>query len=127
MKKLLLFPLIIVPILACIGGLVFASRTPNAVAVTIVGRTNNAAGAPMFVFQVTNRSRSSMVISYGTQIVTNGPWKWYPAKSQLRDGKFNQPLPGKSSRNFEFSTPSEGPPWRVCVFYTWPPGTLRAR
>lgn len=127
MKNLLSFFLVIVGILACVGIVVGAARIPRAVNVSIIGRATNAAGVSTVSFQITNRSSSSLVVSYGTQITTNLPWKWYPAKSQMKDFKFGQPLPGKSSQNFEFSTPSKGPPWRVIVTYTWPPGTLRAR
>jgi hypothetical protein len=127
MKNTLSFFLAIVLILACICMLVVAARTPNAVTVNIIGRATNVAGVSTVSFQITNRSSHSLVISYGTQIATNGPLKWYPAKSQMKDFKFGQPLPGKSARNFEFSTPSEGVPWRVYVVYNWPPGTFRAR
>jgi hypothetical protein len=127
MKKLLLSSLIIVGLLVCLLALVIASRTPDAVTVNIIGHSTNAVGAPTVVFQVTNRSRSSVVITYGTQITTNLPFKWYPAKSQMEDFKFRQPLPPKSSLNFEFATPAEGPPWRACVIYSWPPDSFHAR
>jgi hypothetical protein len=127
MKNPLLSYLIIVVVLACIGGLIFASRTPNAVAVTIIGHTNDAAGMPMVIIQITNRSSSSLVIFWGAQIVTNGSWKWYPPQSQSEGFKLIKPLPGKSSLNFYFPTRAEGPRWRLYVHYTWPRGSLRAR
>lgn len=104
----------------------FASRPPHSVTVSIVGYTNNAAGAPELVFQVTNSSSNPLVISYGIQIPKGGPWKWYPAQSEISEFRFGQPLQGDVSSTFEFATPSEGPPWRVYVISSWPIGSLKA-
>jgi hypothetical protein len=121
---LLLFGLVA---LSCVVGLWSASRPPHCVAISIVGHTNNAAGIPVVVFQITNSSSSPLAISYGIQIVKSGPLKWYPSQSEMREFRFGQPLLGDTSSNFEFQTPSEGPPWRVYVISAWPPGTFKAR
>jgi hypothetical protein len=124
MRKLLLFFLLIV---GCAVGLMLASRAPGAVTVSVIGRSTNAAGAPTVVFQITNYTSSSFVVSFGTQVSSNGPVMWFPPRSQMKDFRFGQKLPGNSSTDFEFTTPAEGAPWRAYALYSWPPGSIRAR
>jgi hypothetical protein len=103
-------------------------RTSPAVSLRMVRRTNDVAGVPAVLFQITNGSHEAFTCTYQTQVQSNGLW-WsavalgIPPRSAI--GKHS--LPGKSAFDVLLAAPVPGMKWRVLVFYNEPPGTVRSR
>lgn len=118
MKRLWPFCLPLLIIAACIVWLRPAPK--SAVALSIIGHTNNAAGVPMVVFQVTNCSTISFCVL------------WSRLESEHDAGPTQLSglhlLPGRSALIFACSAPeySGTSSWQVFVLYKRPAGTLRA-
>src|SRR6185312_3440643 len=63
----------------CILSSAVADDSAPKLALTIIGHTNDVAGLPAVVFQITNRSSSSVTFTFETQVRKNETLKWYPA------------------------------------------------
>jgi hypothetical protein len=99
-----------------VSSAVAADSTPK-LALAIIGHTNDVAGLPAVVFQITNQSSSSVTFTFETQVRKDEPLKWYPADLRHPD-MITQDLAPKSSREIVRHPPMPGVAWRGLVFYT---------
>ena len=93
-----------------------ADSTPK-LALAVIGHTNDLAGLPAVVFQITNQSSSSVTFTFETQVRKGEPPKWYPADLRHPD-MVTQDLAARSSREIVRHPPMPGVTWRGLVFYT---------
>jgi hypothetical protein len=100
----------------CILSSAVADDSAPKLALTIIGHTNDVAGLPAVVFQITNRSSSSVTFTFETQVRKNEPLKWYPADLH-HPVMITHVLAAQSSQELVIHSP-QGATWRGLVFYT---------
>lgn len=121
--------ILVLVIAALLSVALFSPRTSPAVSMSVVRSTNDMAGVPTVLVQVTNSSRRAFACAYQVQVMTNGFWTTPDmVLGNYALGSFRtQLLPGKSAFEASMSAPVPGMTWRVVVFYSDPAGTIWAR
>jgi len=128
MKRL--WPILLVLVgVAVLSLVLLVPQSSPSVALHVVRSTNDSAGVETVVFQVTNISRKAFACAYQAQVLTNGFWTTPGQVTGHQISGFfrTHSLSGTSAFESSFTTPVPGMRWRVLVFYSDPPGTIRAR
>jgi hypothetical protein len=110
------------PLLAIVAWMLWLLPVPkNAVALSILGHTNDATGVPVVIFQATSCSTIPLCVIWAH-------CQHYESHDPEQRGDFTL-LPGRSALTFACSAPdySGTSSWWVFVLYKRPPSTFAAR
>lgn len=106
MKTILSFAVV-----AIAGSLAFAQEITPSIAISVIGKTNNAAGRSFVILQVTNAAAKPYYFVYQSMVPSGSGWI-EGKHGWLNEGSY-QILSARTATNFSVRAPQESDRWRV--------------